>query len=165
MRLPRVRFTLRTLMAAVALVALLLAGRTWQRRAGELLKQADYHAFRRRIYEGSERASLSRAREVRESLDRYNQEWRRNEEAYRMLRPESSGEVAGANPDPIRRSLEASGAKVKALAEKALDHQEEEARAARRLADWHAGQERKYRRAAWQPWGSAAPEPDASPPW
>jgi hypothetical protein len=160
MKLPRVRFTVRTIMVAIALMALALGGVLW---SGRLQRQAAYYAFVAKAYEVEAKNHSSMIRFYREEAKKlkrpdirrpggyedftlFSNDWggrltttRQHEWDPHASRP--------SDPDPAREEV-----KLLAQAER------ERARAA-----YFAALGTKYRRAASHPWLPAEPDPPPPP--
>lgn len=138
MRLPRLRLTVRRLMAAVALAALMISGEQARRRAVDYLDRADAHAtIEARLRSGLESSSLE------EEVEELRREFEEIDKS-----PDSPGPFAAQLSADSERQLR------EYRAEREADRRE-----GRQWIEWHARMKERYRRAAWRPWRAVAPEP------
>jgi len=136
MRLPRVRFTVRTLTIVVVGAALLAGGIVLWRRSARYQRTAHFHAHTASRFRAEQRSKASTAKAGREQAEM----WMRLARATGSKTAEEAAEAAGPGIAVYEAAARAAGAK----------------------ADYHTLLGEKYTHAAARPW--LPMEPDPSPP-
>ena len=152
--MPRVRFTLRWMMIAVAIVAVILGGEMMRRRRATYLERATEELVEERRYQEAAEDCEQAASEADSIADQR----RHDAEVYRQRAVSKQGNTAHAESD--RRLAE----------RQAINNQEsaEDARAIGKIfrarADYHRNLRRKYANAGRRPWLGVSPDPP-EPDW
>ena len=134
MRLPRVRFTVRGMMVAVAVIAVMIPASAGSIR---MLKRARYYEFWANIYARSEAGELGQLARVEASIRR------------------------STNPDIARQRALRAGLTEEHVRLFLRDPSNEVRRAAkhRRMADHYDEMRRRFEAASWRPWVHVSRDP------
>lgn len=179
MRFPRLRFTVRRLMFAVAVVAVLLTGGIWLHRALDYRKRAEDHASQEWSCQNTAEYDLASIDGHRKIHEEYARSLRSNHEKGRKVllnRLEKNKKGKGlefvqerrdierqlTSLDTLDKRMEALISMDRYVTEKIAAKERKAGEHFRLLAEWHARLKRKYRRAMWHPWAPVAP--DSPPP-
>ncbi len=149
--MPRVRFTLRAMMIAVAIVAVTLSGAMMRRRRAAYRERA---AFWAKIERGDQEQGVKAFEREAFELDEKADQLRRDAEVYRQRASSKQGDAAMAeNVQRMKESL-ATVAKQSANGFRLL------AKKYRAQADRHGDLRQKYQNAARHPWRRVSPDSD-----